>query len=170
MRPGERARRGYRGFTYLGLLVLVVLIGLFLSAAGQVTATASQRDREEQLLWAGHEYRAAIGRYLRQRRAYPMALSDLLGSAPDAPLQVRYLRSLYPDPMAKGADWVIIAAPNGGVMGVASSSLRAPIKTGHFDEADAEFAGATTYADWKFVFVTPKPGAKPPDRPAPGPR
>lgn len=153
MPRGERARRRAGGFTYLGLLALVVLIGLLLAAAGEVVATAAQREREAQLLWAGHEYRAAIGRFWNQRRAYPQTLQDLLGAAPDAPVQVRYLRRLYPDPMTNAADWVLVPAPNGGIMGVASSSKRAPVKTGHFDDADRDFAEAGTYGDWRFTFL-----------------
>ncbi len=60
--------RSARGFTYLGLLAVVVLIGLLLAAAGEVASTAARREREAQLLWVGHEYRAAIGRYWSQRR------------------------------------------------------------------------------------------------------
>jgi type II secretory pathway pseudopilin PulG len=171
MSRGERARRpagGPRavggaaagfgspsagGFTYVGLLALLVLIGLMLAAAGEVAATAAQRERETQLLWVGHEYRAAIGRYWSQKRAYPQSLRDLLGAASDAPVQVRYLRSLYPDPMTNAVDWVLVPAPNGGIMGVASSSKRAPLKTGHFDEADRDFASASSYGDWQFTFL-----------------
>src|SRR5512135_3192393 len=100
MPRGDRLRREReRGFTYIGLLALVVLIGILLAAAGEVASTAARREREAQLLWVGHEYRAAIGRYWAQRRAFPQALEDLLGSAPDAPVPVRYLRRLYRDPM-----------------------------------------------------------------------
>jgi len=63
MSRGERARRRAGGFTYVGLLALIVLIGLMLAAAGEVAATAAQRERETQPLWVGHEYSAAIGRY-----------------------------------------------------------------------------------------------------------
>jgi type II secretory pathway pseudopilin PulG len=153
MSPGERARRGQGGFTYVGLLVLVVLIGLVLAAAGEVAATTAQRERETQLLWIGHEYRAAIGRYWGHKRAYPQTLPELLGTAPDAPLQVRYLRRLYPDPMTGAADWVLVPAPGGGIMGVASSSKRAPLKTAHFEAIDQGFADATSYADWRFAFL-----------------
>jgi type II secretory pathway pseudopilin PulG len=147
--------RSARGFTYVGLLVLVVLIGVMLAAAGEVVATAAQREREAQLLWVGHEYRAAIGRYWSQKRAFPQTLQELLGTAPDAPVQVRYLRRLYPDPMTNAVDWVLVAAPNGGIMGITSSSKRAPLKTGHFDDADHSFAEASTYSDWQFTFVPP---------------
>jgi type II secretory pathway pseudopilin PulG len=153
MQRGERSRRGERGFTYVGLLVLIVLIGLMLAAAGEVVATTARREREAQLLWVGHQYRAAIGRYWGQRRAYPQALQELLGAAPDAPLQVRYLRRLYPDPMTNAVDWVLVPAPSGGIMGVTSSSNRVPLKTGHFDDVDHEFADAATYGGWQFTFV-----------------
>jgi len=154
---GERARRGAGGFTYVGLLVLVVLIGLLLAAAGEVASTAARRDREAQLLWVGHEYRAAIGRYWNARRTYPQALQDLLGTAPDAPLPARYIRRLYPDPMTNAVDWALVPAPNGGIMGVASSSKRAPLKSGHFDPADQDFANAGAYGDWQFTFVAAAP-------------
>jgi type II secretory pathway pseudopilin PulG len=158
MPRGERARRleaarGARGFTYVGVLVIVMMIGLMLAAAGEVAATAMRREREAQLLWVGHEYRVAIGRYWSHRRAFPQTLQDLLGAAPDAPLQVRYLRRLYPDPMTNAIDWVLVPAPNGGIMGVASSSKRAPLKTAHFDDVDRDFAQASAYSDWQFVFV-----------------
>jgi type II secretory pathway pseudopilin PulG len=151
---GERARRRASGFTYVGLLAVIVLIGLMLGAAGEVAATAARRDREAQLLWVGHEYRAAIGRYWNQTRTYPQALQELLGAAPDAAVQVRYIRRLYPDPMTNAVDWVLVPAPSGGIMGVASSSKRAPLKTDRFDEADKGFKDASSYGDWQFTFVT----------------
>lgn len=153
-------RRGERGFTYLGLLALVALIGLSLAAAGEVAATAGRREREAQLLWVGHAYRAAIGRYFNDRRAYPQTLQDLLGSAPDAPLEARYLRRLYPDPMTNAVDWVLVPAPSGGIMGVASSSRRAPLKTARFDDADQGFADASAYGDWQFTFVPAGPARR----------
>jgi type II secretory pathway pseudopilin PulG len=153
MARGERAWRGARGFTYVGLLALLVLICLMLAAAGEVASTAARREREAQLLWVGHEYRAAIGRYWNKRRAYPQTLQELLGAAPDAPVQVRYIRNLYADPMTNAVDWVLVPAANGGIMGVASSSKRAPLKTGHFDDADRGFADANAYSDWQFTFL-----------------
>jgi type II secretory pathway pseudopilin PulG len=154
MPRGEAARRGARGFTYIGLLILVVLIGLMLAAAGEVASTAARREREAQLLWVGHEYRAAIGRYWNQRRAYPQSLQELLGNSPDTPVQVRYIRRLYPDPMTNAVDWVLVPAPGGGIMGVASSSKRSPpLKTANFEEADKGFETAAAYTDWQFTFA-----------------
>ena len=157
MPRGRRTPAGARGFTYLGMLALLVLIGLLLGTAGEVASRTAQREREAQLLWVGHEYRTAIGRYWARRRAYPQALEDLLGTTPlggvtDAPVPVRYLRQLYRDPMTNAADWVLVPAPGGGIMGVASRSQRAPLKTGNFDPDDQAFALATSYGDWQFLF------------------
>jgi type II secretory pathway pseudopilin PulG len=160
----RRTLRRARGFTYVGLLVLIVLIGIMLAAAGEVAATSARREREAQLLWVGHQYQAAIASYWNQRRTYPQALVDLLGAGPDAPVQVRYLRRLYPDPMTNAVDWVLVQAPNGGIMGVASNSRRAPLKTGRFNEADKDFADASTYGDWKFTFHTAAFRSKTPPR------
>jgi type II secretory pathway pseudopilin PulG len=151
--PSGRTRHAERGFTYVGLLAVIALVGILLAAAGEVASTASRREREAQLLWAGHEYRAAIGRYWAQRRAFPRTLEELVGTTSDAPVPVRYLRRLYPDPMTNAVDWVLVPAAGGGIQGVASSSKRAPLKTGHFDDGDEDFADASSYADWKFTFT-----------------
>ncbi len=153
MQRGDRAARGDLGFTYIGLLALLALIGLLLAAAGDVASTTERRDREAQLLWVGHEYRAAIGRYWIKYRRYPLALEDLLGTGTDAPLPARFIRRLYPDPMTNGASWVLLPAPSGGIMGVASSSTRTPLKTRNFDDVDTGFVDATSYGDWQFTYV-----------------
>ncbi len=153
MPRGDRAARGDLGFTYVGLLALLALIGLLLAAAGDVASSTERRDREAQLLWVGHEYRAAIGRYWIRNRRYPQALEELLGTGPDQPLPVRFIRRLYPDPMTNGAPWVLLPAPSGGIMGVASSSSRPPVKTRNFDDVDTGFVDAASYGDWQFTYV-----------------
>ena len=55
--------------------------------------------------------------------------------------------------MTNAVDWVLVPAPSGGIMGVASSSKRAPLKSGHFDDADQGFADAGAYSDWQFTFL-----------------
>jgi type II secretory pathway pseudopilin PulG len=151
MRFGERrAREG--GFTYIGLLVLIALIGFMLAVAGQVAATTAQRDREKQLLVVGHAYRNAIRRYVALNRHYPATLAELVESTSAGPQPAHYLRRLYPDPMTRGADWVLLPALGGGIVGVASSSNRVPLKHAGFDDADFGFEDAKTYADWTFIY------------------
>lgn len=152
MSPGERSSGREAGFTYLGLLALIALIGLLLAAAGQVASTTAQREREVELLFIGHAYRDAIGRYVAHKGRFPQSLEELLGTASDDPLPMRYLRRLYPDPMTRANDWTLVPGPNDGIMGVASASTGAPLKHANFDSADVGFGDAETYRDWVFRF------------------
>jgi len=141
-----------RGFTYLGMLVLIVLIGLMLAAAGQVARTAIQREREAELLFIGHQYRAAIARFVRQNHRYPTELAELVQYDAAGPAPAYYVRRLYRDPMTGALDWLLIPAPGVGFMGVASSSKGVPLKRAGFDDNDLDFDQAETYSDWLFVY------------------
>jgi type II secretory pathway pseudopilin PulG len=163
------SRRSAAGFTYIGLLALIVLIGLLLAAAGEVAGTTAQREREMELLWIGHQYRDAIARFYRINHQYPAALEDLVETASGGEQPTRYLRRLYRDPMTRATDWVLIPALSGGVMGVASASTRAPLKRARFDPIDVGFEDAEAYTGWVFIydpraaFLTARPGAGGPD-------
>ncbi|MGH8688426.1 MAG: type II secretion system protein [Burkholderiales bacterium] len=162
-RASARSRRVQaHGFTYLGALLLVAVLGLGLAATGQVWHTRTQRAREADLLWVGAHYRRAIERYYRNGPSqYPRSLEDLLQDPRKQNLE-RYLRTLYFDPMRVSARWGTVKAPDGGIMGVYSLAEGHPFKTAGFTEADADFKDATTYRDWKFVF-------QPPEQPTPQP-
>jgi type II secretory pathway pseudopilin PulG len=139
------------GFTYVGLLVAVVLVGLMLTAASRVWSVSEQRERETQLLFVGDEFRAAIAAYYALGRHYPLSLQELLGD-PSATLPRRFLRRLYRDPMTGEADWTLVLAPGGGIMGVASNSKLTPIKRTGFTQIDASFDNADCYCYWQFVY------------------
>jgi type II secretory pathway pseudopilin PulG len=149
--PGSRQR----GFTYLGLLFAVAVIGITLAMVGVVWSAQIRRDKEAELLFAGDQIRAAIGRYYIETPAgahtYPASLQDLLQD--DRWPQVhRHLRRLYVDPLTASTDWRVIAAPEGGIMGVASTSTGVPIKKTNFSRADLAFEQAECYCNWEFVF------------------
>jgi type II secretory pathway pseudopilin PulG len=152
MPHGDRHARRQAGFTYIGLLVAIVLIGLMLAAAGETARTTAQREREAELLFIGHQYRNAIARFYRQNHRYPQALEELLNFASGGPQSAHYLRRLYLDPMTRAADWVLLQAPGSGINGVASASLQVPMKRSGFDFVDVGFEDAQTYADWTFVY------------------
>jgi type II secretory pathway pseudopilin PulG len=139
------------GFTYIGLLVAVVLIGLMLTAASRVWSVSEQRERETQLLFAGDSIRMAIAAYFASGHQYPPSLHDLLGD-PRSPTPKRYLRRLYRDPMTGDADWTLLLAPGGGIMGVASSSKLTPVKRTGFSQIDISFDNTDCYCSWQFVF------------------
>ena len=151
-------RRGRRegGFTYLGLLFALALLGLALGAAGTVWSVARQRDRERELLWAGGEIRAAIGKYYLAGpgglRAFPKSMADLLEDR-RGPQTVRHLRRAYTDPMGKGAEWEWIRGSDGALIGVASTSRDTPLKQHGFSGENAAFEGTACYCDWRFVYI-----------------
>ena len=57
------AGRRNAGFTYLWILFLVALMGIGLTVAAEITATAAQRDKEKALLAIGRQFRTAISSY-----------------------------------------------------------------------------------------------------------
>ncbi|HJV09936.1 MAG TPA: type II secretion system protein, partial [Burkholderiales bacterium] len=69
-----------RGFTYLGVLFLAVIMAGGLAITGDVWHTATMREKEAELLFVGNQYRKAIQRYYLTgpQRQYPRSLEDLL--------------------------------------------------------------------------------------------
>lgn len=150
------------GYTYMLVIFIVALVGVGLATAGDIWATARQRGNEVELLFAGNAYRQAIASYYQASpgivKQYPPKLDDLLKD-PRFPDTRRHLRQLYPDPFGKSG-WIEIKAPQGGVMGVASSSENAPLKRVGFSVTDRVFEEPTAqlkeklrYRDWEFVYI-----------------
>jgi type II secretory pathway pseudopilin PulG len=147
------------GFTYLGILLAVALMGLALSAAGTLWSFSARRDREAQLLFIGDQYRSAIAQFHASgpgANRYPQELDELVQD-PRSPEPRRFLRRLYADPMTGHLDWTLLRDPNGGIYGVASSAGGVPLKRANFRAPDESFAGAECYCDWKFEY-TPSRG------------
>ena len=148
---GDRADAA--GFTYIGLLIAVVILGIGLSAVGTVWRTQAQREREQELLFIGGEFRAAIAHYYAAgAHQYPQDINDLLEDK-RWPEPRHHLRRLYVDPMTGAQDWTIIRTDMLGVIGIASSSQGEPLKKKGFGSDEAAFADATCYCDWKFIHV-----------------
>ena len=161
--PGDRSwhavalRRGasaQAGFTFLGLLFLIFLMGLMAAAAATTWTFSAQRDKELDLLFVGREYRFALGRYAaahaRQPQPYPTSLEQLLDDPGRLP-PARYLRRLYFDPMTGSTEWGLVRNARGGITGVFSLSAQAPVRRQALDPRDGiDFAKATSYRDWIF--------------------
>lgn len=143
------------GFTYLALLIVIAVSGLVLASIGELASHAQQREKEVELLFTGDQYRDAIRAFYERSpggaKRYPQKLEDLLQDSRMPSVQ-RYLRRLYPDPVTGKADWGLVEAPQGGIMGVYSKSEDEPVKTGAFSKRDEVFAGAGKYSDWKFTY------------------
>jgi type II secretory pathway pseudopilin PulG len=146
------------GFTYLALLIAVAVGGGVLAAIGEFASHAQQREKEAELLFAGHQYRQAIAGYYERSpggaKQFPQKLEDLLEDK-RYPMAQRYLRKLYRDPVMGKAEWGLMEAPGGGIMGVYSLAELKPAKSGGFSREDETFADAATYGDWKFFYTPP---------------
>ena len=155
--------KGNGGFTYMALLVAIGIIGVSTMVVGQTWRTISKIEKEKELLWRGHQYRQAIGRYYDYRfqahggkiiqgvKYYPSELRDLLED-PGSPATRRYIRKIYADPMTGADDWVLVRGAQ-GIIGVHSASDAKPIKTDNFDKDDLEFKDKTRYSEWIFRFL-----------------
>jgi type II secretory pathway pseudopilin PulG len=147
---GSRAQ----GFSYIGLLILVAMMGIALAAAGEIWHTAQKREKEQELLFVGGQFRRAIEQFYAntpgKARRYPLLLEELLQD-PRHPGIRRYLRKIYPDPMTGSVEWGLIIGSGGEIYGVYSLSEDEPIKKAHFRLADKAFEGKTKYSDWVFM-------------------
>lgn len=118
-RAGRRARQ--RGFTYLGVLLAVALIGLGLTMAAEVWTTVAHRQKLEQLEFAGQQIAQAIGSYYESTpgpaKEYPRSLDDLLEDR-RSPAVRRHLRQIYLNPFDRQGRWELMRVPGGGVVGV----------------------------------------------------
>jgi type II secretory pathway pseudopilin PulG len=146
-----------KGFTYLGLLFFMAVMGAGLGAVGEVWHTVTKREKEHELLFIGEQFKTALKRY-QQRSAngnqLPKQLEDLLLD-PRFPNVQRHLRRIYLDPMTGNAEWGLIKRPDGGIFGVYSLSKQKPLRLLNLADPDA----ALTYADWKFT-IDPAPMGK----------
>jgi len=146
--------RGDRGAALLTLLVMVVLLGLAASLAGQSLGALMQREREAELLFRGLQYRQAIASYYQGKKMYPAKLEDLLRD-PRFPGVVRHLRRLYNDPMT-GQEWELVKDPAQRLIGVRSTSDLTPFQQVGFPTGLEALEGKSAYREWEFVFVPAK--------------
>ncbi|TSA19149.1 MAG: type II secretion system protein [Betaproteobacteria bacterium] len=151
-----------RGFTYLLVLFFLAVVTAGLAAVGELWSTSRQQERERELLFAGNAIRQAIGAYYLATpgpvKQYPAGLENLLKD-PRFPDTRRYLRRVYPDPVADSPEWALIKAPQGGIMGIASASERAPLKRAGFlapnqafEEQAVRLKDKLRYRDWEFIY------------------
>ena len=142
------------GFTYLGVLFVVMAFGLALVSVAVVWRTAVQREREAELLFIGKQYRQAIASYYASgQREFPARLEDLLLD-PRFPDVRRHLRRLYRDPFTGATEWGLVKVGE-RIIGVYSLAPGTPLKEVPTDSPDDPPIGGTSYAEWKFI-VDPK--------------
>lgn len=151
MRGGRHAQSG---FTYLGALLLIAVMGAMLASVGSVWHTASQREKEYELLYAGEQFRSAIQSYYEKTpgaaKQYPKTLDDLLQDRRHSVVQ-RHLRKIFIDPMTGSNRWGLLMAEQGGIRGVYSLSNAEAIKTANFSRENRDFEGRVLVGEWHFA-------------------
>ena len=160
------------GYVLIVLLILVAIVGLTLGAVSTIWTTTSTRDKEQQLLWTGLQFRDAVSSYVKSSPGgaqYPKRLGDLLED-PRFPNLRRHLRQIYRDPFTGEANWGLVK--NGDfIVGVYSLAPGAPIKKAGFAAGLESFAEASSYGEWKFVYsgesVAATQGGAPSSPPSP---
>jgi len=154
MQNYQPARFAAAGFTYIALLILIAIMGVVLSSAGEVWHLAVQREKEQELLFVGDQFRSAIDQYARHTQPgsgrFPMSLDDLLKD-PRFPGTQRYLRKIYTDPITGNSSWGLVKGPSGEIFGIYSLSEDEPVKKHNFSSAYAGFEDKVKYADWVFM-------------------
>ncbi len=149
-------KHGDQGFSYVMLMIAIVVMGLVMSVAARQWKVMVQRELEADLLAKGIEIQNALALYSASRKAgrvmpgevYPQTLADLTR------LPKPFLRKVYHDPMGRG-EWEVVRAPTGGIMGVRSRSRTKPIRQQNFPLVVRHFQGKPTYYDWVFQHPSP---------------
>jgi len=92
----HRPRNAERGYVLLVLFMFAAVIAIGLLRVVPAALVETQREREEELIFRGQEYRRAIQAYVRKFGRYPNSLDDLEDTN-----GIRFLRRRYLDPMKK---------------------------------------------------------------------
>lgn len=149
------------GFTYLLVLIAVVVIGIIVGGATTLVSFVMQQDREAELLFRGLAYKNAIESYYlasKDKKIFPQSMADLLED-PRVPGVRRHLRTLYEDPMSPDNEgeinWDILRSSDGGIQGVVSRSLTEPIKQAGFPKGLELLEQQKSYNDWQFLYMPP---------------
>lgn len=142
------------GFTYLGLMVVIAVMGIVLASVGEVWHMAMKREKERELLFIGDQFRRAIKQYWQHSqlntRRFPVSLDELLKD-PRYPETERYLRKIYVDPITGDSKWGLVTGPDGQIFGIYSLSEDEPAKKSNFTFADTGFEGKMKYSEWVFM-------------------
>ncbi|WP_020653512.1 type II secretion system protein [Massilia niastensis] len=172
---GARARQA--GFTYLGLIILVAIIGMVGAATLKIGSLLQRVAAEEELLETGAAFSAALESYAaatpRGQPPQPPTL-DVLLKDPRFPGVRRHLRKIFVDPMTGKAEWGVVYLGGGdkGVVAVYSLSEAKPLKIANFDSRFRNFENKEKISEWRFTANSqelvntprpPKPAAPAPD-------
>ena len=165
------------GFTYVGMVFFVAILGLVGAATLKVDALLRRAAAERDLLETGAAFSEALRSYAaatpRGAPTAPPTLQDLLKD-PRFPGTRRHLRKIFVDPVTGKDAWgIVYQGDKVGVLAVYSLSQAQPLKLANFDGRFLNFENKEHLSEWKFtasgqgVSVTAPANIAPPGTPAP---
>ena len=146
---------GQTGFTYLGLIIFVAIIGLVGAATLKIGSLMQRAAAEEELLEIGAAFSAALDSYAAATppgaSPYPPSIEQLLKD-PRSPAVRRHLRKVYVDPVTGKAEWGIVHAGGGqaGIVAFHSLSDARPLKVANFDDRFRGLDNKRRISEWRF--------------------
>lgn len=148
-------RSANSGFTYVGLLIFIAILGIAAAATVSLGSLVQRRQAEDELLTIGLTFRQALISYYQStptgQPRYPTRLEDLLKD-PRYPNTRRHLRQIPHDPFTGKAEWGVVKMQN-IIVGIHSLSSSTPIKVGLFPTELASFESKTRYSEWVFGYA-----------------
>ena len=145
----RKSKISERGFTLIGLAVIIAIMGIVLMTVSRVYSTMAKREVEEELLFRGDEIKDAIDSYFKYGTMYPKSFEELLKD-PRGVNPKKHLRKLYRDPVTK-SEWDVIKDNAERIVGVRSKSGEEPLKKAGFSDEYKTFEGKTKYSEWEFI-------------------
>src|SRR5215470_1148261 len=103
MMSPESKSSGDRGYILLSIMLLMTLMVIALTIEAPRIAQQIKREREEELIHRGNEYKNAIKKYFRKFGRYPNTLEQLENTN-----NMRFLRQRYKDPFTGKDDWRLL--------------------------------------------------------------
>lgn len=166
-----RAVRREAGFTYVGLVVFVAILGMVGAATLKVDGLLRRAAAEQELLETGAAFSAALRSYAAATphgsSPVPPTLRALLKD-PRFPGTRRHLRRIFVDPVTGCTEWGIqYQGDKVGVLAVYSLSQAQPLKLANFDARFQQFENKEHLSEWKFTAGQAVPGLSAPAVPAP---
>jgi type II secretory pathway pseudopilin PulG len=144
------------GFTYIGLLIFVAVLGAAATASLGAGTSLLRRGSEAELLAIGLEFRAALKSYAEAtpfgQPDAPKELAELLRD-PRHPGVRRHLRRLYVDPLTGKAEWGLVRDPGGRILGIHSLSTTPTLRQENFPLGLESLKEARRHDEWVFALV-----------------
>ncbi|HEY6349007.1 MAG TPA: hypothetical protein VI636_06315 [Candidatus Angelobacter sp.] len=161
--------RSQAGYILLSIMLLITLMLLTLSIELPRISQQIKREKEEELIHRGNEYKSAIRKFFRKFGRYPLSIDQLENTN-----NMRFLRKRYKDPFTGKDDWRLlhpgevqvnvlnqgVAAP-GQPMGQSTSNVGQPAGFGNNQPAGF---GANQPATFGANPTTPSPTGAQPDQ------